>query len=206
MSLRLYEDPDLDQIVTLRNDFTNPDDEDDINGDAGATKYKYLYAALECGKLAAGMDDSQEEMTLAAARFADTSMFIGLIGTEKVRFLTGFGATSFTVERGYKGTTKAEHASGATVWLCYQAIAGKVLSYDVESPDEASMMTFCLAPGGVPDDNYNAHPDPLLLGNINPGQIIQIRRRLIVPSGWSPIEKVDLMAKAYADFKEYTAA
>lgn len=207
--LRIYTDSGLVNMITLENDFTLPDSETDINGDTGATKKALRYVAIEQTKLEAGMNDSdvQTVLDLVAARFADTTLNVLIIGTEKLKILSDFGTDHPTVQRGYKGTSKATHNIGDPVYLCYNVTSGAIVSYDNDTPpDEAGWMTFCLAPGETPDENYNSHPTPLSLGAFNYNQSVIIERKLVVPASTPPVAKTDLLLKATGNLKEYVPA
>ncbi len=190
----VYEDESLTQLVTVEDDFGNPDDESEIDGDAGDTKYKYLWIAPERGFLAADIDDTVQVLTLQAARFANPALNVVVIGAEKILVGAGFGTTNLSgLTRGYDGTSRASHTADDPVILCYDITAAKIVARDKKDTDEAGWMTYCLAPGGVPDNIYNSHPTELALGNIAYNGKVQVRRRLIVPAGTSPRAKTDLL-------------
>lgn len=190
----VYEDSDLTELVSAEGSFTNPDDETDVDGDGGDTKYKLLWVAPERGFLAADINDTVEALTLAAARFANSALNVIIIGTEKILIGAGFGTTSLSsLTRGYDGTTAAAHSSGDAVILCYDVTAAKIVATDNDDTDEASWMTYCLAPAGVPDTSYNSHPTELALGDIDYDESVQIYRRIIVPASTSPRAKTDLL-------------
>jgi len=203
LSQLIYEDTDLTQLVTPENDFAKPEDESEIDGDTGETKYKYLWIAIEQTKLSAGINDTTEDIPLVAARFLDTNLPVIIIGTEKMKIKGRFGTDNVEVTRGYKGTTKASHNQNDPVYLCYNATGTTIVAKDNSGSDEAAWLTFCLAPGGVPDNNYNSHPTPLSLGSINYNQKVQIRRRVIVPASTESGAKDDLLEKVAANLKEY---
>jgi hypothetical protein len=191
----LYEDSDLTELVTVESSFTNPDDETGIDGDAGATKNKLLYVAMERGFLAADINDSDDPVTitLAAARFSDTALNTILIGSEKLQITAGWGTTSLTATRGWDGTTKAAHTTGDAVILCYDIETATIVCSDNSGTDQADWISYCLAPAGTPDGDYNTHPAVLNLGDIDYDSYVCINRRLIVPASSAPVIKADLL-------------
>ena len=206
MSQRLYENEALTQIITLENCFDNPDDESEINGDSGQVKKKHLWASIEQTTLSGNINDSVTTIPLTAARFADTNLPIIRIGSEKLLITGGWGTTSLTCTRGYHNTSAAAHTSGDSVYLAYDAQNVQVVCEDNEGADEAPWCVYCLAPGGVADNNYNSHPEKLSLGNIAYNAKVEIERKFTVPASTPPIDKQDLLHKIDANLKECEVA
>ena len=200
----LYEDENLENIVTIEDDFTNEDEEDDVDGDAGDEKIKPLWAAIEQTTLADNIDDEVQTIPLAAARFADPALFVIIIGDEKLQITAGGGTASLTVNRGYHGTDPASHTQGDPVRLCYNAANVQVSCRDNEGSDESGMVDYCLDDGlGDPDGDYSAI---LELGSIAYDEKVALHRRLTVEAETDPISKQDLIHDVEAKLNEYSAS
>lgn len=203
----LYEDTNLVNLITKIAIFTQPDDESDIDGDAGETKIKALWGAIEQTKLNGGINNSDDPVTIAidAARFADTLLNVLLIGTEKLLMSAGFGTNSLTASRAYDGTSIASHADDAPIYLCYKIKDPAVVALDETGSDEAGWVAFCLDDGGSPDGSYNSHPTPLDLGaDLDPADKIAFHRKLIVPASSPAQKKTDILLKTTGTLEEYS--
>ena len=199
MSLRIYEDAALSQMLSRDGAQINPDDEADVDGGSGATLQKALWVAPEQTTLNGGIDNQQTTITLAAARFADQNYPIIVIDGEKMLITGGFGTTSLTVVRGYHDTTPASHADGAAVRAAYDYSSNSIDCTDNEGTDESSWTTYCLDSGGSPDGNWQA---PLALSDINYDESLAIWRKIVVPADTAPIRKVDLEHSLSFDAQE----
>jgi SPP1 family predicted phage head-tail adaptor len=78
--------------------------------------WRQLEATTLASALGAGSGDTTATVASAAEFPADTHYLVQ-IEDEYVRVTGGQGTTSWTVERGLHGTTRAAHASGSTVYL-----------------------------------------------------------------------------------------
>ncbi|KKM72427.1 hypothetical protein LCGC14_1420630 [marine sediment metagenome] len=202
MALRLYEDAALANIVTLENIFTNPDDEADLDGDAGETAQKALFAAMEQTTLSADINNSVTTIPLNAARFADTGLNVIIIGTEKMFITAGHGTTSLTVTRPYQGTSAASHSEDDAVILCYDAAAdASVTCTDNAGTDESSWVTYCADSGGNPDENWQSS---YAIGALDyNSSALKFWRRVVVPASSDPQLKIDLLHSVSATITEH---
>jgi len=204
MGLRIYEDAALTQLVTLEDVFTNPDDEDDVDGDAGETKQKALYAAIEQTTLNGDINDSVTTIPLAAARFSDTNLNVIVIGTEKMWISTGHGTTSLTVSRGYAGTTPATHSDGDPVYLCYDVQSDAAITCEdneqVISGDESGWVKFCADAAGSPEGTWVLS---FTIGALDYNQSLKFWRQVIVPASTNPQMKQDLLLTVTATLEEH---
>lgn len=203
MGLRAFEsDPASDptSMIYLEDVFTNPDDESDLDGDAGETSTKSLWIALEQTTLSGGINSSVTTVTLAEARFADTALPVIVIGTEKMLITAGFGTTSLTVVRAHDGTTAASHSDGDQVISAYDAQSdAAVTAEDNYDTDETGWMDYCGDSGGSPDGSYS---DPFALGAIAYDASLRIWRRVVVPASTDPQSKSDLLHTISATLSE----
>lgn len=203
MGLRAFEsDPSSDPttMVTLENSFTNPDDESDLDGDAGETSTKSLWIAMEQTTLDGGINSSVTTITLAEARFSDTALPVIVIGTEKMLITAGFGTTSLTVVRDWDGTTAASHLDGDQVISAYDAQSdASITAEDNYDTDETAWQDYCGDSGGSPDGSY---ADPYALGAIAYDASLRIHRRLVVPASTDPQSKSDLLHTISATLSE----
>jgi len=191
----IYEDVDLEQIVTVEGNFNNPDDEADIDGDVGAAPVKKLYCAVAQTKLNGGIDNQTTAITIDAAVFRWTDIPVIKVDDELMYVTGGIDTPSvnLTVVRGWNNTTKAAHDDNAPVRLAYN---GENVSVDcrdneqVVTGDESSMVDYCLDDGGSPDGDYSA---PLALGDIDYDETVVFHRRITVAAETEPQSKQDLI-------------
>lgn len=203
----IYKETGLINLISLVSVFSVVDSEADISGDSGETKIKAVWGAIEQTKLNGGINDTDDPVTIAldAARFADTTLNVLLIGTEKLLMSAGFGTNSLTASRAYDGTSIAAHADDAPIYLCYTIKDPAVVALDETGGDEAGWVTFCLDSGGSPDGSYNSHPTPLDLGaNLDPADKIAFHRKLIVPASQPAQKKTDILLKTTGTLEEYS--
>jgi len=203
MSLRAYEeDPSSDPttMVTLESVFTNPDDESDLEGDAGEESTKSLWIAMEQTTLNGTINSSVTTVVIAEARFSDTALSVIVIDSEKMLITAGHGTTSLTVVRGWDGTTPASHTTGAQVISAYDAASdAAITAEDNYGDDETSWMDYCGDDAGSPDESY---ADPYALGAIAYDESLRIHRRLVVPASTDPQSKSDLLHTISATLTE----
>lgn len=207
MPLRAYNESAITNVFTLTGDFTYPDP-GEADGDAGATIENLLYITMRQRKLDGGIDANQEDITLDYAWFADDGKNIIIFTSgEKGLITAGFGTVNLTVTRGYHGTTKASQADGTTFQSCYKALANEatIKAVDIEGADESTWVTYCLAPGGTPDESYQSELTLKAGGDIEPGDVIIVNRKIVVPASWDPEDKQDLIHRIEGTLKEYTA-
>ena len=198
MSLRLHESDTV--RVSLEDVFTNPDDEDGLDGDAGDSAEKKLRVMIEQTTLGDDINDSVTTIPLAAVSFANTNRKYIMVGSEKMEVTAGWGTDSLTVTRGVKGTTAAAHSSGDAVRLAYDAVGASISVEDNSGSDESSWVDFCLDSGGSPDGNWQS---PLSLGNIAYDSYVDIWRRVTVPAATIAQAKQDLILVIDCTIKEY---
>ena len=191
----VYEDEACELMLSAEGVFTNPDEETDVDGDEGDAIVKKRYCAVAQTKLASGMDDSTENMTLVAAvfRWADTRVI--KVDDELLYIKTGYNPASvnLTVQRGWNNTTPAVHSSGAAVRLAYDGKNISITCRDNEqviTGDESDWIDFCLDSGGDPDGDYSL---PLALGDIDYDEVLPFHRRLTVPAETPAQSKQDLI-------------
>lgn len=196
--LRLYEDSDLTEIVSLDGGLTNPDDETSLYGTDGETSEGALWVALEQTTLLYDIDDAVETIELAAARFVDTTYDTVICGTEKMLITDGHGTTKITVTRAYNDTTAASHSADDRIYLAYNCRNIYLDCKDETGTDESGWMTYCDDSGGSPDENWEA---PHYIKGINYNTNRKVWRRLIVPASTTAQDKKDLIhnLKYFAD-------
>ena len=199
--LRLYEDSGLSQIVSKDGDFTNPDDENSLDGTGGETVTKALWVALEQTTLDGGIDNQQTAITLDAARFSDTDYSVIIVDSEKMLITSGHGTTSLTVTRGHNNTTPASHSDSAAVRLAYDCTSISLDCEDTQGTDESSWVTYCDDSGGSPDGNWEA---PHSVSNLNYNQNAKIWRRVVVPASTPAAYKQDLVHRLSTTINETT--
>ena len=191
MPFRLYENSGLTSLVTLEDVFSNPDDEDDIDGDAGATVDKALWVSSEQTTLNGGINAAVTSITLTAARFADTGLPYAMIENEKVQITAGWGTTSLTVVRGVKGTTKAIHTDGTAIKLAYNLQSdGAVTCEDNTGTDESDWVEYAADASGIDTDTLASL---YTIGALAYTASLKIWRRLGVPASTSCQSKQDLV-------------
>lgn len=208
MSLRAFNEAALTNLFTLTDDFNYPDP-GEADGDGGETITNLLYIAVMQRKLSGGIDNSQEDVELDYAWPAnDGKNIVQFVSGEKGLVTAGWGTTSLTVTRGYHGTAKSSQADDSTFQKCYYALANEatVLAIDNEGSDQSGWVTYCLAPGGVPDESYSATLYLSPAAVIEPGDVIIVQRKIVVPASWDPEDKQDLLHRISATLKEFTAA
>lgn len=205
MPLRGFEEEALTNIITLEGDFSNSDDHE-ADGDSGQTLTRLLYIAMFQRLLSGGVDASQTDIELDAVWCSDDGKNIAICESEKMLVTAGFGTTSITVVRGYHSTTKASHADTTAFRRCYKALANEasVKGEDNYSSDESDWITYCLAPGGTPDESYHAELTLKAGGDIVPGEVIIIQEKIVVPADWDPEDKQDLLHRISGTLKEYS--
>jgi len=198
--LRLYKDETLESMVSAGGEFSNPDEEESLDGGAGETATAALWVAVEQTTLAADIDDSTQSLTLAADRFAGTDYPVIVVGSEKMLITAGFGTSSLTVTRGYNNTTAAAHSTGDPVRAAYDCSSISIDCADSEGSDESGWVTYC-------DDNGSGSPDgvweaPHSLGSLAVSDNAAIHRRVVVPSGTPASYKLDLVHRLSATINE----
>ncbi|MCE5269774.1 hypothetical protein LLH00_00640 [bacterium] len=201
--LRLYKDALLEQMISLEGNFSNPDEEDSLDGGAGQVAEAPLWLAVEQTTLAAAVEDAETtQLSLAAPRFAGTAYNALLVGSEKMLISAGHGSTALTVVRGHNGTTAAAHASGAPVRLAYDCSQISLSCLDTQGPDESGWVRYCRDSGGAPDGAWSAPLGPLSLVC---GQKLKLWRRVSVPAGTAAAIKQDLVHRISATLSETPA-
>ena len=191
----VYDDAALTSLISVEGSLANPDDEANLDGDAGDTAVKALWAAVIQSTLTAGIDAAVTTVVVDHTRFKYTDQPVIKIGTELLYITAGFGTTSLTVVRGWNGTTAATHALGDRVYMAYDADGVYVTCRDNEqvvTGDESSWVTYCLDDGaGNPDGSYSSE---LSLGNINWNEpSVAFHRKAIVPASTAAVSKTDLI-------------
>ena len=199
--LRLYEDSDLTLLVSKDGDFTNPDDEDSLDGTNGDSAQKALWAAVEQTTLSGDIDSSTQTIPLTDPRFAEVDYSVIIVGSEKMLITAGHGTNSLTVTRGYNGTTPAGHSSADPVRLAYDCSSVSIDCVDNEGSDESNWVTYCDDDGGSPDGGWEA---PHSMSNLNCDQSQKIWRRVIVPASTPAAYKRDLVHRLSATINETT--
>ena len=189
MCLRLHKEVDLTTMISRDGGQTAPDEEAAIDGGAGQAEEDPLWVAPEQTDLDGGIDDSQTDITLTAARFAATKYSIIRIEDELCLITGGHGTINLTVTRGYHGTTPAAHADGVAVISAYNYTSNQIDCTDNEGSDESGWMLYCDDSGGSPDGSWEA---PHSIGNINYNQSLKIWRKVTVPASTAPGRKIDL--------------
>lgn len=206
--LRIYEaDPasDPSTLVTVDGDFTNPDDEASLDGTSGETSVKALWIAVEQTTIAEDLDDSETEITITSARFADTDYSVVIVNSEKMLITAGHGTTTLTVTRGYNSTTAATHTNGDEIQLAYTCTGITIDCSDTTGTDESGWMTYCDDDGGgSPDGSYSAPHTPGA-GSVAHTTSLAIHRKLIVPASTAASLKRDLVHRLAATVNEYSA-
>ena len=195
--LRLYEDSNLTQIVSKRDDFDNPDDESSLDGTNGEVKVKELWVAIEQTTLDGGIDDQQTTITLAAPRFANESYSVIRIDDEFIKITAGFDTITLTVIRGYKGSTPASHSGAAAVRLAYNCtnISIEEIDTETESGDESAWV-------GFRDYGSGSYESPHNLGDLDYNEKKRIQRQLTVPATTAAQDKRDLVHRLDFDVEE----
>ena len=199
--LRLYEDSALTQIVSIDGDFSNPDEEESLDGTNGDTANKALWAALEQTTLDGNIDDAQTTISLDQSRFADTDYSVIVIGSEKMLITAGHGTQTLTVSRGYNNTTPTSHADGDTVALAFDCSSISIDCEDLQGTDQSSWVSYCDDSAGSPDGNWEA---PHAIANLNFNQNAKIWRRVVVPASTPAAYKQDLVHRLSATVNETT--
>jgi len=194
--LRLYKDELLEQMISLENDFSNPDEEDSLDGTAGQTVFRPLWLAVEQTTLAAPVADGQTtQISLAAPHFPGTAYSVIIVDEEKMLICGGHGTANLTVVRGHNGTPAVAHSSGARVRLAYDCSQVTVGCADTLGADESGWVSYCRDSSGAPDGAWEAPIGPL---GLNYGQSLKIWRRVSVPSGTAAAIKQDLVHRISA--------
>lgn len=195
----VYEDETLLSPVTPEGTMTNPDEEDDLNGDDGETGViKALWCAVVQTTLAAAVSDAvTTTITLTAAVFKWTDCPVIKIDSELMYVSAGLSpaGVTLTVIRGWNGTTAAAHSSGARVYMAYNAANLSVTCRDNETAvtgDNSASVTYCLDDGnGDPDGNWQ---DTLTLGaSLAYNSSIAFHRRKTVAAGSDSLSETDLI-------------
>ncbi len=198
--LRLYKDALLEQMISLEGDYSNPDEEDSLDGSAGQVAEAPLWLAVEQTTLAAAVEDAETtQISLAAPRFAGTAYSVLLVDDEKMLISAGHGSTVLTVVRGHNGTTAAAHSAGAAVRLAYDCSQISLSCADTQGTDESGWIGYCRDSGGAPDGAWSAPLGPLSLGC---GQSVKLWRRVSVPAGTAAALKQDLVHRISATLSE----
>lgn len=199
--LRLYEDSDLTQIISIDGDFSNPDEESSLDGTNGDTATREFWVGLEQTTLDGDIDDSTTTINLDQARFADTDYSVVIVGSEKMLITAGHGTATLAVQRGYNGTTAASHSDGDAVVLAYDCSSISVDCQDLQGTDESSWVTYCDDSGGSPDGNWEA---PHSIDSLNYDQSAKIWRKVVVPASTPAAYKQDLVHRLSATVNETT--
>ncbi len=206
--LRLYEaDPasDPSSLISVSEAFTNPDDEASLDGTSGETSLKALWVAVEQTTIAEDLDNSETEITITSARFADTDYPVVIVNNEKMLVTGGFGTTTLTVTRAHNGTAAATHTNGDEIQLAYTCTSITIDGADIEGSDESSWLSYAADDGGgsptgpweaphIPGDGTLAHTASTA-----------IHRRVIVPASTAASLKRDLVHRLAATVNEFVA-
>lgn len=206
MPLRAFEEAAITTVFTITGDFSNAED-GEAAGDTGETITKLLYITMGQRKLDGGIDANQEDIELDYPWFADDGRNFVLFNSGEKGFVTaGWGTTSLTVTRGFHGTTKSSQADGTTFQRCYEAPAGEatIQCVDIDGSDQAPWVTYCLAPGGTPDESYEVELTLKAGGAIIPGEVIIVERKIVVPAAWGFDDKQDLIHRLSGKIEEYS--
>jgi hypothetical protein len=194
----VYEDATLLLPVTPEGNLTNPDEEDDLDADAGETGViKALWCAAVQTTLAAAISDAvTTTITLAAAVFKWTDCPVIKIDSELLYVTAGLSpaGVTLTVVRGWNGTTAAAHSNGAVVYMAYNATNLIIDCRDNETAvtgDNSASVMYCLDSGGSPDGNWQA---TLTLGaSLAYNSSIAFHRRKTVTAGSDSLSETDLI-------------
>lgn len=135
------------------------------------------------------------------------------IGTERLRVTAGYGTTSWTVTRGYDGTTAAAHAGGAAVTLLQRAYtspgAAKLRMNKTATTDDAMLLE--LADGINRDLNrrigYFVGPadDTTRVYSGRAARIHCDGRRLYIPGGIRTLTGVRIATSSDGDLASVSA-
>ncbi|MBW7995361.1 MAG: hypothetical protein FVQ81_02075 [Candidatus Glassbacteria bacterium] len=192
----IYTDAALTVLVTAEGNMSNPDEETDLDGDAGETAILALWCGAIQSKLAAGIDDVVTTVTIDNAYFRFTDLPVIKCGTELMYVTAGLSpaSTTLTVIRGWNNTTKAAHSLGDRVYMAYDGESITVACRDNEqvvTGDESGWLYYCLDNGsGSPTGTWILVQN---LGDIDMADSVAFHRRVIVPASTGAVSKTDLI-------------
>ena len=206
--LRLWEDdggsPDIDEMITIDGDYTNPDDESSLDGTNGETSQHMMHVMVEQTTLDGAISSTTTtSITTTHARFADTNYSVIIVGTEKMLITAGHGTTSLTVQRGHNGTTAATHADDAAVYAAYDCTEATIDCRDTTGTDESGWVTYCANDGGSPEGTWEA-PYTFSTETFSEDTSEAVWRKLVVPASTSAAYKRDLQHRVTCTVDEST--
>ena len=194
MSLRLYRDAALLEIISRDGAQTQPDTETSLDGVAGAAAEKNLYLAPERAKLSVAVTDvDATEFSMDRAAFADTNYSHAIIDSEEVLITAGHGTSAPTVTRGYNGSTKATHLLAAALIMIYNYSDIQIEPDDVDGTDEEAYLTYSLDAGVTwysALDGAGGNIQPADMGHADAA--VTVRRKATIPAGHAVSRRVDL--------------
>lgn len=197
MSIALYKDEALTDQVSRNGSMDNPTVTEIADGSIGGNDEDFLVAAAEQTTLAAAVTTvGQTEIELTAARFADTRfdlILLGDAGGEIAKITAGFGTTTLTVIREWKGSA-GTYAIGEAVKAAYDYTSVVVSVNDneqVATDDESDWRQYAPDAAGSPG-SYGAAGASINLGNIANSDTVKFWFKDTVPASTSPQRKTDL--------------
>lgn len=195
MSIQLYKNSELTDIVSGEGSMTNPDT-DIYNGTTGDSQSKELFLANAHSKLDDGIDASTTTITLAddAEEVGLVTGLIIIIDDEQMLVEAHDGA-ELTVQRGYSGTTPDDHDDEADVFSAYNYTSLVVSPVDVSGSDESSWVRLALTSGGLDEATPGA---ALSLPNKQYFETVSFFRRITVPPETGVQNKTDLRLRIAA--------
>ncbi len=192
----IYLDTDLLSLVSTEGNVSNPDEETNLDGDAGETAIAPLWCGAVQSKLTAGINAVQTSIEVDSAYFRFTDQPVIKIGTELLYVTAGLSPASvnLTVIRGWNLTTAAIHSLGDRVYMAYNGESLIVSCRDNEqvvTGDESTWVYYSLDDGGgSPTGSWVLEQ---ALGNILMAGKVAFHRRLIVPALTGAVSKTDLI-------------
>ncbi|CAM2070203.1 hypothetical protein SCOR_32810 [Sulfidibacter corallicola] len=186
MTLRVFLDAALTNPISADGDFSNPDT-GTFNGTDGDSKDRQLWIANSQAALSAAADASQTQISLTRPVFADGDVLV--VGFEHLRVFSGGGTVTLTVERGYAGSTAAEHIADAVVYSALDHGDVTVSVYDAEGSDERQWIRLAVDQAALDTATDGAS---LVLGAKPHDQVLTFWRRVTVPAGTPVQAKIDL--------------
>jgi len=187
MSLRLFKDINLTDVISEGGSQANPDS-DTYNGTTGEYKDRQLFLANEQTTLLTGVDASTPAIPLAAARFQDGQVII--VDNEQMLIQSGGGSTSLAVQRDSNGTTPASHDAAAPVYTAYNYTSLVVQPVDVDSTSsEVAWIRLSTSQAGL---DAAIPGSALNMGDKEHDETKSFWRRITVPPATSVQNKTDL--------------
>lgn len=191
----IYEDATFDTLFSAEDSFTNPDDESDLDGDAGDSAVKKMYCAAVQTTLNGGIDDVVTSVVITAAVFKFADCPVIKIDNEQMRVTAGLSPAglTLTVTRGWNNTTPAAHLTGARVYMAYNGQNVTVSCRDNEqviTGDESSRVTYCTDVAGSPSGSYAAS---LNMGSIAYNGSVTFHRKVTIPASTDAVSEQDLI-------------